>query len=185
MKNTYLTSHFPLFAIMVYSIALALYAEGFITRNLIDLGLYSGMTEFFSENGIKITLLFLLLLFFFMVFSAFKLISDTTIQISLLFFSKDEEGNDLNKIRSGSWFYLVSSLIALVFFKLISAILIIFALATLGYFIFFIYKIRDSLSIAGLVGMVFFHILFWFTFILTVSFALTRLYNSLIASLPI
>lgn len=185
MKNTYLTSHFPLFSIFVYSVALALYAESVIIKKLIDFGVYSGMMEFFSESGIKITLLFVLLLFFFMILSALKIISDTMIQLSLLFFSKDEEGNDLNKIRGGSWFYLISSFVALIFIKNVVAIIIIFALATIAYFVYFLYKIRDSLSILGLFGMVMFHSLFWTTFLLTLLFALVKLYNSFVASLPI
>lgn len=185
MKNTYLTSHFPLFAIFVYSIALALYTESELIQKLIDLGVYSGMMEFFSESGIKITLLFVLFIIYFMMLSALKLISDTMIQLSLLFFSKDEEGNDLNKIRGGSWFYLLSSFLALLFFMNIQMILIIFALATVSYFVYYLYKIRDSLSVAGLFGMVLFHSLFWCTLILTLIFAVTRLYNSFVASLPI
>lgn len=185
MKNTYLTSHFPLFSILVYSIAFALYLEGVLIRLFSDLGIYSGMTEFFSDNGIKITLLFVLILVFFMMLSALKIISDTIIELSLLFFSKDEEGNNLHKIRGGSWIYLISSVVALLFFKFLSVLLAIFAAATLIYFVFYLYKIRDSMSATGLIGMVLFHMLFWFTFFLMIAFAVTKLYNSFVANLPI
>ncbi|MFS0595620.1 DUF5366 family protein [Peribacillus frigoritolerans] len=54
-----------------------------------NLGIYQGMLEFFSEAGIKLALLIVLLLLFFMVFAALKLISDTILELSLFFFSKE------------------------------------------------------------------------------------------------
>ncbi|MBU8908932.1 DUF5366 family protein [Desertibacillus haloalkaliphilus] len=185
MKNTYLTSHFPLFSILLFSTALAMYSQSVIITKLDDLGLYQGMMEFFSESGIKGTLLFLLLLFFFMVFSALKLISDTMVQLSLLFFSKDEEGVSLTTIRSGSWIYLIASVAALLGSTFIEVIVGVFLVATLIYFVFFVYKISDSLSALGLFGVVFFHTFFWFSFVLAISFAVLRLYNSFMASLPL
>ncbi|MEB1805724.1 MAG: YufK family protein [Bacillaceae bacterium] len=185
MKNRYITSHFPLFSILLFSISLALFTEGYIVNQLQLLGLYDGMKEFFSESGIKITLLFLLLLFFFMVFSALKLIADTIIQLSLLFFSKDETGDELNKIRSGTWVYLIASLIALIFFHSIVVIVIVFISATFIYFIYFLYKLSDALTPLHMFGLIMFHLLFWFTFIIAVSYAILTLYNSFIASLPL
>ncbi|MFJ7851913.1 DUF5366 family protein [Peribacillus frigoritolerans] len=70
-------------------------------------GIYQGMLEFFSEAGIKLALLIVLLLLFFMVFAALKLISDTILELSLLFFSKDSEGKALNSVREGSVIYVI------------------------------------------------------------------------------
>ncbi|MFN7249523.1 MAG: DUF5366 family protein [Anaerobacillus sp.] len=185
MKNTYLTSHFPLISILLFSTALSLHVEAIIIQKLVNLGVYSGMTDVFSESGIKLTLLFLLLLFFFMVFAALKLIADTMIELSLLFFSKDQEGKELTKFRSGSWLYLLGSIISLLLFNQAFFILLILAIATFGYFIFFVYKVSSSLSPIGLIGMIFFHIFFWFAFGLSVFFAMIKLYNSFITSLPV
>lgn len=185
MKNTYLTSHFPLISIILFSISFSLYTEDVIIQKLYNLGVYNGMTEFFSEKGIKLTLLFLLVLFFFMVFAALKLIADTTIELSLLFFSKDKEGTELTKIRSGSWLYLVGSVLSLVFFQAIVVVVFIFTIVNFGYFIFFVYKVSSSLTPIGLIGIIFFHIFFWFASILSVSYAMIKLYNSFIASLPV
>lgn len=184
MKNTYLTSHFPLFSIFLFSTSFSLYAESWIVSQLIYFGLYEGMMDFFSEGGIKLTLLFLLLLLFFMIFSALKLISDTNIQLSLLFFSKDVEGNDLQRIRSGSWIFLIASALSLLVTNHLLLIVGLFIGAVFIYFVFFLYKVSESMTIMGMIGMVFFHMLFWFTFILTVAYALMKLYNSFIASLP-
>lgn len=185
LKNTYLTSHFPLISIILFSTAFSLYAQGVVIEKLHDLGVYQGMTEFFSESGIKLTLLFLLMLFFFMVFAALKLIADTTVELSLLFFSKDEEGTELNKIRSGTWAYLIGSGLAIVAFQYIWMILAIFILVSFTYFIYFIYKVSNSLSTMGLIGIVFFHMFFWFSFVLVIAYAMLKLYNSFIASLPV
>lgn len=65
------------------------------------------MLEFFSEAGIKLALLIVLLLLFFMVFAALKLISDTKLELSLLFFSRDSEGKALNSVRKGSVIYVI------------------------------------------------------------------------------
>lgn len=185
MKNTYLTSHFPLLSIIMFSLSFAIYTENYVIDLLDKLGIYAGLIEFFTERGIKITLLFVLLLFFFMVFSALKLIADTIVQISLLFFSKDVEGKDLNKIRAGSWIYLCSAVIALLLSKYIELIVMIFLVATSVYFIYFLYKLNDSLSGFRIVGIVMFHLLFWSSFCLAIFYTLTRLYNGIIASLPL
>ncbi|PSL45212.1 hypothetical protein B0H94_107217 [Salsuginibacillus halophilus] len=185
LRNTYVTSYVPLFSIILFSVALAIYAESLITEWLVDIGLYRGMMEFFSEAGITLTLLFLLFLLFFMVFSALKLIADTVLELSMLFFSKDEQGISLTKIRGGTWFYLAAGVISLLMISFPLGILFSFLGASCIYFIYTAYKVSDMLSGPGLVGFIFFHLLFWAAFILTVSYAALLLYNSVIASLPL
>lgn len=184
MTNRYITSHFPLISILIFSLAFALFFQGFILTQLDDLGIYNGMKEFISESGIKLTLLFLLQLFFFMIFSALKLIADTTIELSMLFFSKDEEGNELNKVRAGSWIYLISSILSLLIAQQLLYMVILFLITSLCYFIYLVYKVSNTLTSAGLVGFIFFQIIFWSMFILAVILALVKLYNSFMASLP-
>ncbi|WP_268563838.1 DUF5366 family protein [Peribacillus frigoritolerans] len=79
-----------------------------------NLGIYQGMLEFFSEAGIKLALLIVLLLLFFMVFAALKLISDTILALSLLFLSKDSEGKALNSVRKGSVIYVIGGCLFIV-----------------------------------------------------------------------
>ncbi|WP_026688832.1 DUF5366 family protein [Alteribacter aurantiacus] len=185
MKNTYLTSHFPLISIVFFSLALALFSERAIIAFLIEVGIYNGMTEVFSEQGITLSLLFLLLFFYFMLFSALKLIADTINEVSLLFFSKDKEGSDLQKIRGGVWIFLIGSILAVVLSFNILYVIGAFLVACFCYFVFFVYKLGSSLSSATLVGMIFFHMFFWSTLVASVSFALLKLYNTMLASLPI
>ncbi|MBU9713178.1 DUF5366 family protein [Evansella tamaricis] len=185
MRNAYLTSHFPLISIILFSLSFAIYSEQIIIIYLKNIGLYGGMIEFFSERGIQLTLLFLLWLFFFMLFSALKLIADTINELSLLFFSKDQEGTDLKNVRGGAWIFLIGSLCSIAATVHIYFLLGIFAACCLLYFIFFVYKIGESLTSLSLIGMIFFHVFFWFSFGLAIIYALLKLYNSLIASLPV
>ncbi|WP_332693967.1 DUF5366 family protein [Halalkalibacter lacteus] len=185
MSNRYITSHFPLISILLFSLAFAIFVQGFILGKLVDLGIYSGMREFISESEIKLTLLFLLLLFFFMVFSALKLIADTTIELSMLFFSKDEEGNELNKVRIGTWIYLVASVLTILLAQYILFVVVLFLVASLSYFVFLVYKVRTTFSLSGLIGLILFQVIFWSAFLLAIVLALVKLYNSFMASLPL
>ncbi|SDZ19440.1 hypothetical protein SAMN05421736_107146 [Evansella caseinilytica] len=185
MKNAYLTSHFPLFSIILFSLSLSMYSEKQISFYLKEIGLYEGMIEFFSENGIRLSILFLLWLFFFMLFAALKLIANTINEVSLLFFSKDEEGGDLNKVRGGSWIFLIAGVVSIVTVLQLYITLAVLLAACIVYFIYFIYKVSYSLSAPALIGMIFFHMFFWFSFILAVAYTFLKLYNSMIASLPL
>jgi hypothetical protein len=185
MKNTYVTGYLPFIAIVLYSMAFGIYVEMQTIYVFKKFGLYGGMLEFFSENGIKLALFFLASLFFFMLFSALKLIADTMIQLSMLFFSKDRQGLILNETRFGSVFYVLSGMLSLLFVHSFFVITGLFLAATLMYFIYFVYKTYSTLTLTGLIGMVFFHIAFWFTFVLSIVYVCVKLYNSLLESLPL
>ena len=77
MRNTYFTSYFPLISIILFSISSVFFFENQSLIILRKIGLYDGLLEFFSGTEIKLTILFLIFLLFFMMLSAIKLISDT------------------------------------------------------------------------------------------------------------
>lgn len=185
MKNPYLTSYFPLLAIVLFSLSLAGRTEMELAAILKRTGIYAGMLEFFSETGIKLSFLILLLVLFFMVFAALKLIADTLNEVSLLFFSNESEGESLKHIRKGAVIYFAGGLISLFSIYSFIGIVSIFAVATLIYFIYFVYKISPHLSMAGLVGTVFFQVIVWCTLVLGVVYLAVKVYNSILASLPI
>ncbi|WP_053433871.1 DUF5366 family protein [Sporosarcina globispora] len=70
MKNTYLMSYFPLLAIILFSISLAIKTQIELVHFLQKSGIYNGLLEFFSEGGVKLSLTVLLLFVNFMVFAA-------------------------------------------------------------------------------------------------------------------
>ncbi|MEC2078291.1 DUF5366 family protein [Metabacillus fastidiosus] len=185
MKNTYLTSYFPLISIILFSTSLSISTVIIVIDYLKMFGMYSGMLEFFSENGIKAAIFSLFALLYFMVFSALKLIANTITELSLLFFSKDVAGENLTKIRSGSTIYLIGGLVSFLSIQYQLGIVALFLLATVSYFVFIVYKFNSSLTSLSLIGLVLFHVLFWFSFMLGTLYLFFRLYNSLIASLPV
>lgn len=185
MKNAYLTSHFPLISIMLFSLSFSIFTERFVSSYLREIGLYSGMIEFFSEQGIVLTLVFVLWLFYFMFFAALKLIADTINEVSLLFFSKEEEGVDLRLIKGGSWIFLIASILSFVAVIDILYLLSVFLLANIIYFIFFVYRVSAAMGPLSLIGMILFHMIVWITFIVTTGYLLLLLYSSILASLPI
>ena len=185
MKNTYFIGYFPFIAIVLFSLSFAIYCEVQVLDLFVRLGLYQGMLEFFSEAGIKMALLVVLVLLFFMLFSALKLISDTIIEVSLLLFSKDSEGTGLISIRTGAILYVIGASISLVSIQSLMGLLAIFIVTNLIAFIYFVYKIMTTLSMSGLVGLIFFHIFIWSMFLLIVGYSVLKLYNSIMDSLPI
>ncbi|MDQ0155335.1 YufK family protein [Robertmurraya andreesenii] len=185
MKNTYLTSYFPLLSILLFSLSLSIRVEMSLIELLKNAGIYSGMKEFFSDGGIKLALIALLLVLFFMVFAALKLIADTINELSLLFFSKDSEGENLKQIRSGSIIYFMGGAVSLLSLYSFLGIGAIFVSATVVYFIYFVFKISSSMSFAGVIGVIFFQVVVWSSLLTGVFYLAVKVYNSIIASLPI
>lgn len=61
----------------------------------------------------------------------------------------------------------------------------LFAVVTLVYLIFMVYRIYSTLSIVSLIGFILLEILFWFTFVIGILYIFIKLYNSIMASLPV
>ena len=185
MKNTYLLSYFPIIAILLFSLSFAIYGEMQVLILFGDLGIYQGMLEFFSETGIKLALMIVLLLVMFMVFAALKLISDTVIELSLLFFSKDSDGKALTSIRMGSVIYVIGGACSLFSVQFIPGLISIFLITNVVALIYFVFKLSSSVNVSGLVGLIFFPIFVWTALAAIVAYSGLKLYNSVIASLPI
>jgi hypothetical protein len=185
MKNTYLTSYFPLLSILLFSLSISIRVEMTLIDILKNAGIYKGMKEFFSDGGIKLSLLVLLLVVFFMVFAALKLIADTINELSLLFFSKDSEGDSLKHIRTGSIIYFLGGAVSLVSLYSFIGIGAIFAVTTVVYFIYFVYKISTAMSFVGIIGVIFFQVVIWSSLLTGVLFIAVKVYNSIMASLPV
>jgi hypothetical protein len=185
MKNTYLIGYFPLISIILFSLSFAIYSEMQALVLLKNIGIYDGMLEFFSDAGIKLALLLAMFLLYFMLFAALKLVSDTILELSLLFFSKDSEGENLKNIRLGSAIYLLGGVVSLLCVQSFLLVCAVFLITTIIAFIYFVYKISNTLSTAGLIGLIFFHTILWSIIVLTITYSLLKLYNSVIASLPV
>lgn len=185
MKNTYLTGYFPLIAILLFSSSLSISTSLYALKLLSSFGMYDGMLDYFSEKGIRLALFAAFALLYFMVLSALKLIANTVTELSLLFFANDPEGNNLKKIRMGSMIYLGGGILSFVLLQNVIWIVIWFAVVTLAYFVFIVYRIYSTLSLMSLVGFILLELLFWFTFVIGILFIFIKLYNSIMASLPV
>ncbi|MRX73582.1 hypothetical protein GJU40_15665 [Bacillus lacus] len=184
MKNTYFTSYFPLISILLFSSSLALSGQEKTTNFLKSLGMFSSMLELLSEGSLRLSLFLIFVTVMFMVFSALKLIGDTITELSLLFFSKDETGECLARIKSGAAFYLCGGSLSLLTSGYPAATLLLLLLSTLAYFVFIVYQISYSLTGTALAGLVFFHVLSWTSLMMGSLFMGVRLYNTLVASIP-
>lgn len=185
MKNTYLTGYFPLIAILLFSSSLSISTSLYALKMLSSFGMYDGMLDYFSEKGIRLALFAAFALLYFMVLSALKLIANTVTELSLLFFANDPEGNNLKKLRMGSIIYLGGGILSFVLLQNVIWIVIWFAVVTLAYFVFTVYRIYSTLSLMSLVGFILLELLFWFTFVIGILFIFIKLYNSIMASLPV
>lgn len=185
MKNTYLTSYFPLLAIILFSTSLALKTQMELVYFLKKTGIFQGMLEFFSEGGVKLSLTVLLLVLFFMVFAALKLVADTINGLSLLFFSKDLEGESLTKSKQGSAIYFIGGALSLLSLFSYIGIAILFAAATFIYFSYFVYKASSSLTASGIAGVIFFQVMVWSSLLTGILYLSLKIHNSIMASLPI
>jgi len=185
LKNTYLTSYLPILSILLFSLTFSVYGVGVFETLSKKIGVYAGMSEFLSEMQLKLAILILLMMVFFMILSALKLIAETINGISMLFFSIDSEGELYNKVRPGSMIYFIGGLVSVLSLQSFKGLIAIFVLTSAVYFFYFVNKISSSLTKAGLLGVVTMQLFSWAALILTIFFVLIKLYNGLMASLPI
>ncbi|KML05037.1 DUF5366 family protein [Rossellomorea marisflavi] len=185
MKNTYLTSYLPILSILLFSLTFSVYGVGVFETLSKKIGVYAGMSEFLSEMQLKLAILILLMMIFFMILSALKLIAETINGISMLFFSIDSEGELYNKVRPGSMIYFIGGLVSVLSLQSFKGLIGIFVLTSVVYFFYFVNKISSSLTKAGILGVVSMQLFSWAALILTIFFVLIKLYNGLMASLPI
>ncbi|HWO98400.1 MAG TPA: DUF5366 family protein [Bacillus sp. (in: firmicutes)] len=182
-KNKYIMSYFPLLSIMLFSMALGMYVSFFLIDLFHSLGIYEGLSLFFSARELTVTLFLLLSFFFFMLFAALKLIGDTLMGISLFLFSKDQVGEE--RVHKGAVIFLIGSFVSiLVSHSLLWIVFTIFVTACV-YFVYVVYEMYGLFKPVLLVGFIFFHILTWFIFFSGIVYLSLTFYHSMLKSLPI
>lgn len=184
MKNPYLYGYLPLFSIVFFSLTFGLYAMTQSIQLFQSIGVYAGMREFLSDFELRVFLLVLFGLFFFMLFSALKLIGETIHELGMLFFSKDQAGEAMHVARGGNIIFFFGSLVSAIGIQSIIILIAIFIATVLIYFIFIVYKMSNFMSFTGMTGIILFEIFSWTLLGATVLFVLFKLYNSAISSLP-
>ncbi|HZG71520.1 MAG TPA: DUF5366 family protein, partial [Chondromyces sp.] len=76
-------------------------------------------------------------------------------------------------------------LLSLLSFSSLIGIIAIFLLTTIGYLIYFAYKLSPSLTTANLIGLVVFQVVVWLAIGTTILLVGMKIYNSLMTSLPL
>lgn len=184
MKNAYLYSYLPLFSILLFSLTFGIFTVGKSIELFHSIGLYSGMREFFTDGEIRMLLLFVFFLCFFMLFSALKLVGETVHEIAMAFFLKDSEVEGLKGARWGYLIFFFGGLLSSLATQSVLALIIIFSLSLFCSYVYTVYQMSQYMSLSGLIGLIAFEILFWAVFLVTVAYVCVKLYNGIVASLP-
>lgn len=184
MKNPYVYGYLPLFTTILFSLSFGIFAVNQILPFLTSIGVYAGMREFLSDFELRVFLLIILSLCFFMLFAALKLIGQTIHETGMLFFSKDKIGETISAARGGYVIFFFGSLLSVIGIQSYILLISIFALTVFIYFIYTVYKMSQSMTIVGMIGLIIFEVLFWCLFVTLILYILLKLYNGVLASLP-
>jgi len=184
LKNPYIFGYLPFVTIVLFSLTFGVYTVGVSVELFKGIGLYAGMREFLTDIQLRIFLLVIYALLFFMVFSALKLIAETIHETAMLFFSKDVEGKSYSEARGGNVIYFFGALASAGGINSISLLTAIFLLTTFIYFVYVVFKLSKFMTIVSTIGLLVFEIMVWTILVSTIIYILLKLYNGVIASLP-
>ncbi|MBB4827004.1 hypothetical protein HNO89_004295 [Sporosarcina luteola] len=184
MRNPYLFGYLPFVTISLFSLTFGVYTVSASVGFFREIGLYAGMREFLTDAQLRLFLLIIYALIFFMVFSALKLIAETIHETAMLFFSKDAKGESYSEARGGNVIYFFGALASVVGIQSITILLAVFVLTTLIYFVYIVYKLTKFMTLGSTVGLIAFEILIWSLFLSCILYILIKLYNGVMASLP-
>lgn len=185
MKNPYVYGYLPLITIILFSLTFGLYTVTESIEVFKSIGVYTGMREFLSEIQLRVFLLIVFALCFFMLFSALKLIGETIHELAMLFFSKDIDGKTVAEARGGNVIFFFGALASAFGIQSLILLMVIFLLTVLTYFIYVIYKISNHMTLGATIGVLIFDILLWSILITLIVYVIFKLYNGILASLPI
>ncbi|MEV9641347.1 YufK family protein [Mammaliicoccus sciuri] len=185
MKNPYLFGYLPFVTVVLFSLTFGVYSVGESIIFFKEIGLYQGMREFLSDFQLRIFLLTMYTLVFFMVFAALKLIATTIHETALLFFLKEESEGSYSASKSGAVIYFVGALVSAFGIQSWKALVLIFIVTSFVYFIYVVYKLSPFMSLTHTVGLIFFQIVIWSVLLAVLIYIVIRLYNGLLASIPL
>ena len=94
MKNPYVFGYLPFITIVLFSLTFSIYTLTKSIQLFKVIGVYSGMREFLSDLELKVFLLIVFSLVYFMLFAALKLIAETIHELGMLFFSQGSRRED-------------------------------------------------------------------------------------------
>ncbi|ARD47427.1 DUF5366 family protein [Sporosarcina sp. P33] len=185
MNNPYLFSYLPFVSVVLFSLTFGVYSVGETLIFFKEIGLYQGMREFLSDLQLRIFLLTMYTLLFFMVIAALKLIAVTIHETALQFFLKEEADASYSASKSGALIYFIGALVSLAGIQSWKALVLIFSVTTFIYFVYVIYTLSPFMPLTHTVGLIFFQIIIWSVLLAGLIYIVFRLYNGLLASIPL
>lgn len=185
MKNPYLYGYLPLISVILFSLTFGVFAVTESMKLFKVIGVYSGMSQFMSDLEIRILLLIVFMLCFFMLFSALKLVGETIHEIGMLFFAKELQAETYSNAKSASTIVFFGAIASAFGMNSIMTLAFIFAATMLIYFMFVAYKMSDAMSTTGLIGLIVFEVMIWAVSLVSIGYVIMRLYNTILSSLPI
>lgn len=184
MRNPYVFGYLPFVTIVLFSLTFGVYTVGQSIILFNEIGLYTGMREFLTDIQLRVFLLVISSLLYFMIFAALKVIAETIHETAMLLFSKDVEGLSYSKARGGNVIYFFGALSTVAGIHSIKILGAIFLVTTIIYFIYVVSKLSRFMTTMSTIGLLFFEIIVWGVLISVVVYIILKLYNGLIASLP-
>ncbi|MCP3760799.1 YufK family protein [Domibacillus sp. A3M-37] len=185
MKNSYLTGYMPLLSILLFSLSLSMFGQTLIVDLLKQANLYDTMLDIFTKTEINLVVIGGLMVVFTMIFATLKLLANTANELALLFFSKDADGELLKKTRFGAVIFFIGGLLSLISFSSAVGTVIIFLVTAVAYVVYFVYKLSPHITTPQMIGIIVFEAIFWIFFGLLLALIFMKLYNGLLASIPL
>lgn len=184
MKNPYLFGYLPFFTVILLSLTFGIFAVTQFMDLFHAIGIYNGMREFMSDIELRLFLLIIVALLFFMLFSALKLIGETVHELAMLFFSKDKEGQTIHIARGGYVIFFCGALASVFGIQSLLILVSVLIVTVFTYFIYTVYKMSNYMSFGGVIGLIIFEIVVWAVFLTAIIYVGLILYNGILASLP-
>ncbi|KUF30152.1 MULTISPECIES: DUF5366 family protein [Lysinibacillus] len=184
MRNPYIYGYLPLITILLFSLTFGMYAVGESLQIFQAIGVYSGMREFLSDFELRVFLLIVFAIVFFMLFSALKLVGETIHELGMLFFSKDHDGATVSQARGGYIILFIGAMCSAFAIQFIYVLIGIFIITVFTYFIYLIYKMSHFMSMGGTIGLLIFELFMWTILLTLIIYVVLKLYNGILASLP-
>lgn len=184
MKNPYIFGYLPFVTVVLFSLTFGVYTVGVSLDLFKEIGLYGGMREFLTDAQLRIFLLVVYALLFFMVFSALKLIGETIHDTAMLLFSKDVEGKSYSEAKGGNVIFVLGAFTTAGGIQSIKLMGLIFLVTAFIYFIYVVYKLSKFMTFFSTIGLIMFEVIMWGGFVSMIVYILLKLYNGVLASLP-
>lgn len=185
MKNPYVYGFLPFITILLFSASFGLFAVNYAVELFQEIGLYDGMLEIFTDMQIRLLMLVVCSLLFFALFAALKVIAEAIHELAMLLFAKEVDPNDYRKVRSGNLIYVFGALFSFAGMQSLIILLSVFAITTVSYFIFNVYRMSKYMKAWHAIAFTLFQIVAWFILLFGIAFTVLKLYNGLMDSLPL